>query len=72
MQFTKRQGLETHIKVRLSPEHKDLIRRAAAHAGTDLSSFTRIALIRAARAVLREQPGDVLTEQHLVRKPRRD
>ena len=45
---------ETSIRVRLLPEHDDLIRRAAAHAGVTLSDWLRERMLKAARKELAE------------------
>jgi uncharacterized protein (DUF1778 family) len=45
---------ETSIRIRLLPEHDDLIRRAAQHAGISISDWVRERLLRAARKELPE------------------
>ncbi len=41
------------MRVRLLPEHDELIRKAAEHAGVSLSDWLRLVLLKAARDELR-------------------
>jgi uncharacterized protein (DUF1778 family) len=45
------------LNMRLQPEHLELFRRAADHAGLSLSGWVRERLLRAARAELGEAGG---------------
>lgn len=42
------------VRVRLMPEHDELIRRAAEHAGVSISDWMRLVLLKAAREELGE------------------
>lgn len=57
----KAEPASTHtaaLNMRLRPEHLDLFRRAAEHAGLGLSGWVRERLLRAARAELGEAAVD--------------
>jgi predicted HicB family RNase H-like nuclease len=45
------------MRVRLQPEHDELIRRAADHAGISLSDWLRMVLLKAAREELGKGSG---------------
>jgi len=57
----RKRAEDNRMDLRLEPEHKDLIKRAAAYSGESITNFAVSTLVSKARRVVREHETTTLT-----------